>query len=58
MSRKIAWGILGLGGIAHKFVKDLALVKEAKLQAVASSSQERANAFAQEYSAKTSYGSY
>jgi len=34
MSVKIAWGILGLGGIAHKFVKDLALVKESKLQAV------------------------
>ena len=42
MSEKIAWGILGLGGIAHKFVKDLTLVKGAKLQAVASSSKERA----------------
>ena len=58
MSEKIAWGILGLGGIAHKFVKDLALVKGAKLQAVASSSQERANAFAQEYNAIKAYGSY
>ena len=58
MSEKIAWGILGLGGIAHKFVKDLALVKGAKLQAVASSSKERAIAFAQEYNALTAYGSY
>ncbi|MEL0225149.1 MAG: Gfo/Idh/MocA family oxidoreductase [Flavobacteriaceae bacterium] len=58
MSEKIAWGILGLGGIAHKFVKDLALVKGAKLQAVASSSKERAIAFAQEYNASTAYGSY
>lgn len=58
MSVKIAWGILGLGGIAHKFVKDLALVKESKLQAVASSSKERAIAFAKEYSATTAYDSY
>lgn len=58
MSEKIAWGILGLGGIAHKFVKDLGLVKGAKLQAVASSSKERAIAFAQEYNALTAYGSY
>ena len=58
MSDKIAWGILGLGGIAHKFVKDLALVKGSKLQAVASSSKERANAFAQEYNAVTAYDSY
>ena len=58
MSEKIAWGILGLGGIAHKFVKDLALVDGAKLQAVASSSKERAIAFAHEYNALTAYGSY
>ncbi|MGB0367704.1 MAG: Gfo/Idh/MocA family oxidoreductase, partial [Flavobacteriaceae bacterium] len=58
MKRTIVWGILGLGKIAHKFATDLALVEEAKLHAVASSSQERANAFAQEYNAKTAYSSY
>lgn len=58
MSDKIAWGILGLGRIAHKFVKDLALVKGSRLQAVASSSRERAHAFAQEYNAVTAYDSY
>ena len=58
MSDKIAWGILGLGGIAHKFARDLTLVKGAVLQAVASSSQERANAFAKEHKANTAYGKY
>ena len=58
MKANIAWGIVGLGGIAHKFAKDLALVKRARLQAVASSSQERANAFAREYKAANAYGSY
>lgn len=32
------WGIIGLGSIAHHFVKDLALVPEAKLYGVASRS--------------------
>ena len=58
MSDKIAWGILGLGRIAHKFVRDLTLVKGAVLQAVASSSQERADAFAKEHKANTAYGKY
>ena len=58
MSDKIAWGILGLGGIAHKFARDLTLVKGAVLQAVASSSQERADAFAKEHKANTAYGKY
>lgn len=58
MSDKIAWGILGLGGIAHKFARDLTLVKGAVLEAVASSSQERANAFAKEHKANSAYGEY
>ncbi len=58
MSDKIAWGILGLGRIAHKFAIDLTLVKGAVLQAVASSSQERADAFAKEHKANTAYGKY
>ena len=58
MSDKIAWGILGLGRIAHKFARDLTLVKGAVLQAVASSSQERADAFAKEHKANTAFGKY
>lgn len=58
MEKTIRWGILGLGGIAHKFAKDLALVKGAALQAVASSSQARADVFAQTFGAKAAYGTY
>jgi predicted dehydrogenase len=47
-----------LGRIAHKFARDLTLVKGAVLQAVASSSQERADAFAKEHKANTAYGKY
>ena len=35
MHKKIKWGILGLGGIAHKFAKDLLLVEDAEIFAVA-----------------------
>ena len=58
MRQIIQWGILGLGGIAHKFAKDLSMVEGARLEAVASSSQERADAFAQEYGANSAYGEY
>ena len=58
MTKKIQWGILGLGKIAHKFAHDLALVSSAELYAVASSSVERAAAFAQEHKANVAYGNY
>jgi len=52
------WGIIGLGSIANHFVKDLALVPEAKLYGVASRSLEKANSFAREYFAEKAFGSY
>jgi len=52
------WGIVGLGKIAHHFVKDLALVKDANLYAVASRTTEKAMEFSNEYGATVSYGSY
>ncbi len=52
------WGILGPGRIAHKFVQDLLTLPDAQLYAVASSDQERANAFAQQYGATHALGSY
>lgn len=58
MKKTVVWGILGLGKIAQKFAQDLALVNTATLHAVASSSQERANAFAQEFKAQKAYGNY
>ena len=58
MKKTVAWGILGLGKIAHKFAQDLALVNTASLVAVASSSQKRANDFAQQCKAQKAYGNY
>ena len=56
--KSINWGIIGLGNIAYQFAKDLLLVEGAKLAAVASRSQEKANAFAQTYQADSAYGDY
>ncbi|MDP4673863.1 MAG: Gfo/Idh/MocA family oxidoreductase [Flavobacteriaceae bacterium] len=47
--KPLGWGIIGLGKIAHSFVRDLALVPEARLVAVGSRSREKADAFAQQY---------
>jgi predicted dehydrogenase len=52
------WGILGLGNIARKFAQDLQSVEDAKLLAVGSRSQERAQAFADEFGADFAAGSY
>jgi predicted dehydrogenase len=54
----IRWGIIGLGKIAGKFCLDLKLVEGTKLFAVASRSQEKADAFASEHGASKAYGSY
>ena len=56
--RKVKWGILGLGNIAHKFCHDLILEKGSVLEAVASSSIERAKSFAEQYRAKKYYKDY
>jgi predicted dehydrogenase len=57
-NRKIRWGIIGLGNIAHKFASDLLTVQDAELYAVASRNQEKANTFAKQYNAKKAYDSY
>jgi predicted dehydrogenase len=56
--KSIRWGIIGLGKIAHKFATDLVNVPNTSLYAVASRSQESANAFAHEFNATRAYGSY
>ena len=56
--KKIKWGIIGLGAIAHKFATDLLTVNDAELYAVASRNQEKAHAFAEKFVAKKAYGSY
>lgn len=52
------FAILGLGKIARKFAEDLALIPDAKLVAVGSRSQERAEAFAADFGAEYAAGSY
>ncbi|MEM1215855.1 MAG: Gfo/Idh/MocA family oxidoreductase [Bacteroidota bacterium] len=49
------WGIIGPGKIAHRFAEDLARVEGAKLQAVLSREQERAQAFAATYATPEAY---
>ncbi len=58
MQKKVNWGILGLGHIAHKFAADLKLIPNATLHAVASTSGVRAQNFAAQYDAVHYYGSY
>jgi predicted dehydrogenase len=56
--KTIKWGIIGLGNIAHKFATDLLTIEGAELYAVASRSQEKADAFAKQFQATKAYGSY
>ncbi|MGB5944125.1 MAG: Gfo/Idh/MocA family oxidoreductase [Leeuwenhoekiella sp.] len=56
--KTIRWGIMGLGNIANKFAQDLSLVPGSTLQAVASRSQDKAEAFAKTYRAQNYYGDY
>jgi predicted dehydrogenase len=51
MNKTINWGIIGIGKIAEKFASDLATIEDAKLTAVASTSIDRATAFAQKHNA-------
>lgn len=54
----IRWGIIGAGGIAHKFAADLALVENSRLVAVASRTDAKAKEFAEQYNIPRHYGSY
>ena len=54
----IKWGIIGLGNIAHQFVKDLLLVDNTTISAVASRSMDNAKAFAETYGIKKAYNQY
>ena len=51
-------GILGAGGIARTMARTLNEMKDVKLYAVASRSQEKADQFAAEFQAVKAYGSY
>ena len=58
MSKTFKWGVISPGRIAHTFAKALKAVPNAEIHAVASSSQERADAFAKEYSVPNAYDNY
>ena len=58
MSRKINWGIIGLGNIAHQFASDLNLLDSSNLYGVASRSLDKAKEFAIKHSSTKYYGSY
>jgi dihydrodiol dehydrogenase / D-xylose 1-dehydrogenase (NADP) len=54
----IRWGIMAPGRITRKFARDLALLDDAEIVAVASRSQKRADQFGDEFSVPRRYGSY
>ncbi|WP_420571992.1 Gfo/Idh/MocA family protein [Kordia sp.] len=58
MSKKVHWGIIGLGKIAINFATDLQLSETAILHGVASRSQKKATIFAKKYNANKAYDSY
>ena len=58
MDKLIRWGILGTGKIAKAFALALREVPDVQLAAVASRSADSAAAFAREYGAVRSHGSY
>jgi predicted dehydrogenase len=56
--RKIRWGILGCGKIAHKFANDLLLSETSELFACASRNIEKSKVFAEKYNAKMFFDNY
>ncbi len=56
--RKIRWGILATGNIARVFVRDLRLLPDAEVVAVASRTPVAARAFADEFEIARAYGSW
>ncbi|MCG9130393.1 Gfo/Idh/MocA family oxidoreductase [Candidatus Poribacteria bacterium] len=58
MSEKIKWGILGPGGIAHKFADALKAIPDAEIVAVGSRNLQRADAFANAFDIPHRHGNY
>ncbi|MDR1630114.1 MAG: Gfo/Idh/MocA family oxidoreductase [Oscillospiraceae bacterium] len=56
--KTIRWGIIGTGGIAHRFAEACNNTPNVTLAAVASRSMETANAFADEFQIGHRFGSY
>ena len=58
MNTKFNWGIIGTGGIANAFAKDLSFLKDHTLAAVGSRTIINAQNFASKYSGCVGYASY
>ncbi|MGA9407530.1 MAG: Gfo/Idh/MocA family oxidoreductase [Bacteroidota bacterium] len=56
--KKIKWGILSTGWIAHKFATALQIVDNSEIYAVGSRNAESAKKFAREFNVQKAYGSY
>ncbi|WP_175954296.1 Gfo/Idh/MocA family protein [Schaalia sp. Marseille-Q2122] len=54
----LRWGIIGAGGIARTFARDVPAYSSGRVVAVAARDQERAQAFAQEYGIERVHDSY
>lgn len=54
----IRFGIVGAGGIAKKFARDIALVDDAIVTSVASSTKEKAEKYKKEYNVPYAFSSY
>jgi predicted dehydrogenase len=58
MTEAIRWGVIGTGGIAHTFARDLTLIDDCIIAAVGSRSETSARAFGEEFDIARRYGSY
>ena len=58
MRKKFKWGVIAPGRIAHAFAKGVLSIVDTEISAVASSSQKRADAFAEQYDIANAYDSY
>ena len=58
MNKKVNWGIIGLGKIAHKFASDLQHSETSQLYGVASRDLIKAKEFGKKHKAKKHFGSY
>lgn len=56
--RKVNWGIIGAGGIARQFARDIQYTSNSHLAAVAARAESGARTFAQQNDIENYYGSY